>query len=46
MAVSSILQAHHYYYVPSVEAVTAIREIEETDVTGTRLAPSVRCYTI
>ena len=29
--VSSILQAHHYYYVPSVEAVTAIREIGETD---------------
>ncbi|MGB8528153.1 MAG: hypothetical protein WCD75_15170 [Rhodoplanes sp.] len=29
--VSSILQAHHYYYVPSVEAVTAIREIGDTD---------------
>jgi hypothetical protein len=31
--VLSILQAHHLYRVPSVEAVTAIRGIEETEAT-------------
>jgi hypothetical protein len=31
--VLSILQAHHLYRVPSVEAVSAIRGIEETDAT-------------
>lgn len=31
--VLSILQAHQFYFVPSVEAVTAIRAIEETETT-------------